>query len=59
MTITGVEFQLEKIPLKTVRPFVMDQLVLAHVQDLDVTDKFQVQEAISEKVLFAYLLSYF
>lgn len=48
--VRGHEFQLEKIPLKSVRPFVMETLVLANVKKFDKLDQAGVERVITEKV---------
>lgn len=48
--IRGQEFQLEKIPLKSVRPFVMETLVLANIKKFDKMDQAGVERVVTEKV---------
>ncbi|KAJ3258944.1 Double-strand break repair protein mre11a [Boothiomyces macroporosus] len=50
LKITGQEFQLEKIKLKTVRPFVMDNVELSKVDGLDPGDKDSVALFLRRKV---------
>jgi double-strand break repair protein MRE11 len=52
LTISDKSFELEKIRLKTVRPFVMDAIVLAKL-GLQANDQRKIENAIKEKV---YLL---
>lgn len=48
--ILETEFQLEKIRLKTVRPFVIDEIVLSEVRGLDKDDKTAVNAILQKKV---------
>ncbi|KAJ3270534.1 Double-strand break repair protein mre11a [Terramyces sp. JEL0728] len=50
LKITGQEFQLEKIKLKTVRPFIMDNVELSKVEGLDPGDKDSVSLYLRRKV---------
>lgn len=48
--ICGDQFRFEKIPLKAVRPFVMDHVVLNEIRDLVLSDRVAVQEFVTDKV---------
>jgi double-strand break repair protein MRE11 len=50
LEITGKEFSLEKVRLKTVRPFVIDDVVLAEQRDLARDDKTAVNAFLQQKV---------
>jgi double-strand break repair protein MRE11 len=50
LRINKTSFQLEKIPLKTVRPFVMGNLVLEKVPGLKPSDKKGIGQCITQKV---------
>ena len=53
MQIHGTEFNLEPIPLRTVRPFVMDNMVLSEVAEaglVDVSDRMAIQKLLKDKV---------
>jgi double-strand break repair protein MRE11 len=50
LEITGKEFTLEKIRLKTVRPFIIDDVVLAEVKDLPRDDRTAVNAFLQSKV---------
>jgi double-strand break repair protein MRE11 len=51
LRITGRSFEIEKIRLKTVRPFIMDSVVLKNIDDLDPLDTTAVNAFLQEKVL--------
>lgn len=51
LSVTGEEFSLEKVKLKSVRPFVMDTVVLSKVKDLPRDDKGAVNEFLELKVV--------
>ncbi|KAJ3216002.1 Double-strand break repair protein mre11a [Dinochytrium kinnereticum] len=44
------EFELEKIPLQSVRPFVMDEIILSKVPSLRLNDEKKIMKILSEKV---------
>lgn len=44
------DFEMRKVRLKSVRPFVMDQLVLGDIEGLDKQDKVAVTAVIKTKV---------
>ena len=48
--IKGTDFKIDSIPLKTVRPFVMDTVVLAKT-DIDPDDSEAILSYLTEKVL--------
>jgi len=53
LKIQGKDFELTPIPLRTVRPFVMDQIVLtevAEVEGFDVTDQMEVAKYLRGRV---------
>ncbi|RKO84774.1 Mre11 DNA-binding presumed domain-containing protein, partial [Blyttiomyces helicus] len=50
LEIKGTDFQLEKIRLKTVRPFIMDEVVLKDETDLRPTDTAMVDAFLKDKV---------
>ncbi|KAF9467208.1 Metallo-dependent phosphatase-like protein [Collybia nuda] len=53
LKIEGKEFQMEPIPLRTVRPFVIEQVVLNEVADeegLDITDQMEISKYLKAKV---------
>lgn len=60
LQIQGKEFQLTPLPLRTVRPFVIDQVVLNEVADelgLDLNDQMAITKFLKGKVsLFSALL---
>eukprot|EP00051_Salpingoeca_urceolata_P001980 m.45836 g.45836 ORF g.45836 m.45836 type:complete len:714 (+) comp11810_c0_seq2:129-2270(+) len=49
MQVNGKKFMFEKLPLKTVRPFVMEEVALAD-QDLEPTEKDKIEEFLMDKV---------
>ena len=55
LEIRGKNFRLNKIPLQTVRPFYMQQIVLADA-DLDPTQEEQVQEFLQDKVCISHYI---
>ena len=53
LQIRGKEFNLEPIPLRTVRPFVIDEVMLieaAEEEGFDVTDQIEVSKFLKGKV---------
>ena len=53
LKIQGKEFQLQPIPLRTVRPFVMDEIVLTEIAEeigFDVTDQMAVTKYLKGRV---------
>lgn len=53
MEIQGKEFQLKPIPLRTVRPFVLEDLVLseaAEEEGFDVNDQIAVSKFLKSRV---------
>lgn len=58
MEIQGKEFQLKPIPLRTVRPFVLEDIVLseaAEEEGLDVNDQIAVSKFLKSRVNQVYL----
>jgi double-strand break repair protein MRE11 len=60
LQIQGKEFQLTPLPLRTVRPFVIEEVVLNEVADevgLDLNDQMAITKFLKGKVgLFSVLL---
>ena len=53
MKIQGKEFEMTPIPLRTVRPFVMDEILLTEVAEeegFDVTDQMEVTKYLKLRV---------
>lgn len=53
MKIQGTEFELTPIPLRTVRPFVMDEIVLTDVAEeegFDVTNQMEITKYLKLRV---------
>jgi double-strand break repair protein MRE11 len=53
LKIQGKEFELTPIPLRTVRPFVMDEVLLTEVAEeegFDVTDQMEVTKYLKLRV---------
>lgn len=53
MKIQGKEFELTPIPLRTVRPFVLDDVILTEAADdegLDLTDRMAITKYLKNKV---------
>ncbi|KND04585.1 DNA repair protein (mre11) [Spizellomyces punctatus DAOM BR117] len=50
LSISGSEFKLDRIRLKKVRPFVMDEVILKEVEGLRPTDQNMVNEFLQDKV---------
>lgn len=53
LQIQGKEFRLEPLPLRTVRPFVIDEVVLieaAEEEGFDVSDQIEVGKFLKKKV---------
>jgi double-strand break repair protein MRE11 len=53
LKIQGKEFELTPIPLRTVRPFVMDEILLTEVAEeegFDVTDQMEVTKYLKLRV---------
>lgn len=68
MKIQGKEFEMTPIPLRTVRPFVMDEILLTEVAEeegFDVTDQMEVTKYLKLRVRkkrcrdMFFLLSFF
>lgn len=60
LKIEGKEFQMEPIPLRTVRPFVIEQVVLNEVADeegLDITDQMEISKYLKAKVTCSFLFN--
>ena len=58
LQIQGKDFSLEPIPLRTVRPFVIDEVCLleaAEEEDFDVTDQIVVGKFLRRKVTHHFL----
>lgn len=54
LQINGNDYQLDPIPLRTVRPFVMDEVYLqdaAEEEGLDVNDQIEVSKYLKNRVL--------
>jgi len=61
--IQGKDFQLTPIPLRTVRPFVIEQIVLTDIAEeagLDLNDQMEITKFLKSKVGLpkAYALSF-
>jgi double-strand break repair protein MRE11 len=50
LKIAGMEFKLKKLPIKSVRPFRMETIVLSEIEDLDRDDKVAIQINLEQKV---------
>ncbi|TPX67344.1 hypothetical protein SpCBS45565_g03855 [Spizellomyces sp. 'palustris'] len=50
LSISGSEFKLDRIRLKKVRPFVMDEVILKEVEGLRPTDQNMVNEFLQDRV---------
>ncbi|KAI9508261.1 Metallo-dependent phosphatase-like protein [Russula earlei] len=52
LKIQGTEFELTPIPLRTVRPFVMDEILLTEVaeENFDVTNQMEVSKYLKQRV---------
>jgi double-strand break repair protein MRE11 len=53
--ITGTDFKLEKIPLKTVRPFITEDVVLQAQPGLRPTDEKGMLHFLTNKASYIYL----
>ena len=60
LQIQGKEFQLTPLPLRTVRPFIIEEIVLSDIADeveLDLNDQLSITKFLKGKVsLFSFLL---
>ncbi len=52
LEIHGDLFKFEKIPLKSIRPFVIDHIVLSNIKDIEPNDRRAVEDYVTEKVIF-------
>lgn len=55
LKIEGKEFQMEPLPLRTVRPFVIEQVVLNEVADeegLNISDQMEISKYLKAKVTY-------
>ena len=53
LEISGKQYKLTSLPLRTVRPFVMGEITLADAaeeQDFDITDRIAVSKCLKQKV---------
>ncbi|KAJ3162342.1 Double-strand break repair protein mre11a [Geranomyces michiganensis] len=50
LTVKGLDFKIDPIRLKTVRPFVIDEVSLQDIQGLRPSDQSKVQEFLQERV---------
>lgn len=57
LKVQGKEFSMEPLPLRTVRPFVMDEVVLTEVAEevgFDVTDQMEITKYLKGRVCFDF-----
>jgi len=50
LQIQGKEFQLTPLPLRTVRPFVLEEVVLADEEGVDLNDQMEITKFLKAKV---------
>ena len=53
LKIQGKEFSIEPLPLRTVRPFVMDEMVLSDVAEaglVDLSDRMAITKLLKDRV---------
>ena len=50
LQIQGKEFQLTPLPLRTVRPFVLEEVVLADEEGIDLNDQMEITKFLKAKV---------
>jgi len=50
LQIQGKEFQLTPLPLRTVRPFVLEEVVLSDEEGIDLNDQMEITKFLKAKV---------